>query len=113
MAVPRSGWMKTRTIGPAAKPIAESTVLLSPIRFARSADVVVRVAADVVPGDARASPEPVSHARARGCEQDPVEAPDDRRGCDCLFAPASEAARPGIDGLNHSSSAPRPGLDAS
>ncbi len=76
-------------------------------------DVVVRVAADVVPGDARDRPEPVSHERARGCEQDPVEAPDDRRGCDCLFAPASEAARPGIDGLNHSSSAPRPGLDAS
>ena len=42
MAVPKSGWTKTRKIGPAAKPIAVSTVLLSPIRFARSASMPAR-----------------------------------------------------------------------
>ena len=74
-------------------------------------DVVVRVSCHVVPRDAGDRPEPVGNEPARCGEQDPVEAPNEGGGLDGLAAPAAEAARPGVDGLNHSSPEPQPGPD--
>ena len=70
-------------------------------------DVVVRVAGHVVSGDPGDRPEAEGDQRTGRRKQDPVEPADDRGDLDLLVAAAPQPARPGVDGLNHSSPAPR------
>src|SRR6185503_21389892 len=64
-------------------------------------EVVVGVAGYVVCRDAADRPEPVGEQRHDRADQEPVEAPQRRRGSYSLGAAGAEPARPASDRLDH------------